>query len=73
MKKIKKKKNIIKDARNLFRLERKIYGTTIKDTRNLFRLKKENETIEDRMIREIRNQFEHEEENYNISVRVGNF
>ena len=35
--------NIIKDVRNLFRLEKKLkkkIDTTIKDTRNIFRLEK---------------------------------
>ena len=41
----------------------------IKDLRNLFRLKKENEAIKDRVIRDIRNHFEHEEEHYYISVK----
>ena len=41
--------------------------------RNLFRLKKDNETIKDRVIRDISNPFEHEEENYYKPVRVGNF
>ena len=41
--------------------------------RNLFRLKKDNETIKDRVIRDISNLFEHEEENYYKPVRVGNF
>ena len=39
----------------------------------LFRLKKEYKAIEDRTIRDIRNLFIHEEENYYKTVRVGNF
>ena len=31
--------NIIKYKRNLFRLKKEIYGTTVKDERNLFRFK----------------------------------
>ena len=53
--------NIIKDVRNLFRLEKrkkKTTDTTIKGIRNPFRIKKENE---------------HEEENYYKPVRVGKF
>ena len=34
----------------------------IKDVRNTFRLKKENKAIKDRINRDIRNLFEHEEE-----------
>ena len=44
----------------------------IKDVRNIFRLKKENKPIKDRIIRDIRNLFEHEEEDQYKSVRVGN-
>ena len=32
------KGNIIKNARNLFRLKKEIDDTTVKDVRNLFRL-----------------------------------
>ena len=32
--------NIIKDIRNILRLEMELNGTTIKDIRNVFRLKK---------------------------------
>ena len=31
--------NIIKYKRNLFRLKKEIYGTTVKDERNLFRFR----------------------------------
>ena len=37
--------------------------------KNLFKLKNENEAIKDRVIRDIRNLFEHEEE----PVKVGDF
>ena len=40
---------------------------------NRFRLKKENEAIKDRVIRDVRNLFVHEKEDYYKSVRVGNF
>ena len=41
---------------------------------NLFRLKKENKAIKNRVIRDIRNLFDHEDaENYYKPVRVGNF
>ena len=59
--------NIIKDVRNLFRLKKEIDDTTIKVTRNLFRLKKEKDAIKDRIIRDIRNGFGHEDEdNYKL-------
>ena len=52
---------MIKDVKNLFRL-------------NLYRLQRENKEIKDRVIRNIRNLFEHEEEeNFYKSVKVGNF
>ena len=40
---------------------------------HLFRLKKENKAIKDRITRDIRNIFEHEEDDYYKHVRVGNF
>ena len=66
---------IIEDERNLFRLKKEIDDTTIKHTRNLFRLKIENKVIKDRIVREIRNFFEHEEEekSYHESIRVSIF
>ena len=73
LKKIKKiGDNVIKVVRNLFRLKKEIDDTATKDIKILFRLKKENETIKDRAIRDIRNIFEHKEEEYYKSVRVGN-
>ena len=45
----------------------------IKDIRNLFRLEKESKAINDRILRDIRNLLEHEEEeNYYKQVRVSN-
>ena len=44
-----------------------------KDIRNLFRLKKESEAIKDKIVRDIRNLLEHEEEDYYKPVRVINF
>ena len=49
-----------------------IDDTTVKDITNRFRLKKENEAIKNRIIRDIRNLFEHEEEDYYKSVRKNN-
>ena len=46
----------------------------IKYIRNLFRLEKETKVIKDRILRDINNFFEHEEqENYYKPVRVSNF
>ena len=45
----------------------------IKDIRNLIRLEKENEAIKDRILRNIKNLFEHEEKNYYKPVRANNF
>ena len=69
--------NIIKDIRNLFRLKKKIKkeanDSTIKGERNIFRLKNKNKTIKGRIIRDIRNAFEHEERYYYKPVKVNNF
>ena len=48
--------DIIKDIRNLFRLEKELNYTPIKDTRNIFRLQKEIKAI----LRDIKNVSEHE-------------
>ena len=56
------KDNIMKDARNFFRLRKEINYYAIKDIRNLFRLEKGAKTIKDRILRDIKNLFEHEEE-----------
>ena len=45
----------------------------MKSIRNLFRLKKENETIKDRIVRDIRKLSEEEKEDYYKPVRVRNF
>ena len=56
-----------------FKTIENIRYTAIKNMRNRFRLKKENKVIKDRVIRYIRNLFQHvEEDDYN-PVRVGNF
>ena len=66
--------NIIKDKRNLFVLKTELIYATIKDIRNLFRLKKETKKIKNRILRDIRNLCEHEEEeNYYKPVIVSNF
>ena len=78
---------IIKDVRNLFTLNKKTDDTTIKDIRNRFRLKNVDDTtikdernifrlkkikaIKDRILRDIRNLFEHED--YYEPVTIGKF
>ena len=54
--------NIIKDIRNLFRLKEELNYTAIKHIRNRFRLGKENKASKGRILRDIKNLFEHEEE-----------
>ena len=70
-----KKENLIEDIRNLFRLKKELNYTGIKDTINLLRLEKETKAIKGRILRDIKNIFEHEkeEETCNKLVRVGNF
>ena len=53
--------NIIKDIRNLFRQNKELNYTAIKDIRNLCRLEEATKTIKDRILRDIKNLFEHEE------------
>ena len=64
---------IIKDIRNLFRLKKELTFTAIKDIRNLFRQERETKAIKDRILRDIKNLFEHEEGIYYKPVRVSNF
>ena len=56
-----------------FKTIENIRYTATKNMRNRFRLKKENEVIKDRVIRYIRNLFQHAEEDDYNPVRVGNF
>ena len=56
------KENIIKDLRNIFRLKKELNYTANKDIKNLFRLGKETKAIKDRILRDIKNLFKHEEE-----------
>ena len=44
-----------------------------KSIRKLFKLKKENKTIKDRTIRDIKTLFEEEEDDYYKPVRIGDF
>ena len=64
--------NMIKDVRNLFRLEKleKKNDTTIKDIRNLYRLEKENKVNKDITIKNIRMVFRLEKENKGIKDRI---
>ena len=68
--------NVIKDIRNLFRqkvIVSNVDYTVNKNIINLVGLKKEIEAVKDRLIRDTRNLFEHEEKDYYKPVRVGNF
>ena len=53
---------IIKDIRNIFRLEKELNYSAIIYIRNLFKLEKDTKAIKDRILRDIKNFFEHEEE-----------
>ena len=66
--------NIMKVIRNLFRLKKELNYTAIKDVGNL-KQRKETETIKGRTLRNIKNLFEHEEEEkyYYKPVRGSNF
>ena len=64
------KDNTTKYVGNLFRLEKlkkERIGAKIKDIKILFRVEKENNTNNDRIIIDVRNLFEHEEEKININ------
>ena len=52
----------INDIRNLFTLRKELNYTAIKGIKNLFRLKKETKAIKDRILRDIKNLFDHEDE-----------
>ena len=55
-------------------MKKEIDDTAIKDIRKLLRLKKENKVIKDKLLRDIRNLFEHgEEKNYYEPVTVSIF
>ena len=54
---------IIKDVKNLFRLNKEINDATSKEKINRSILKEENKAIKDKVIRDVRNLSEHEEEN----------
>ena len=54
--------NIIKDRRILVRSKKELNYTAIKDIRTLFGLEKETKAIKDRILRDINNLFECEDE-----------
>ena len=54
---------IIKDVKNLFRLNKEINDATSKEKINRSILKEENKAIKDKVIRDVKNLSEHEEEN----------
>ena len=65
---------MIKGIGNLFRLKKELNYTAIKDIRNLLRREKETKAIKKRMLRDIKDLFEYEEEeNYYKPLRVSNF
>ena len=67
---------IINDIRNLFRLRKELNYTVVKDKRNLFRKEKETKAIKHRILGDIKNFFEHEEEeekNCYKPIRVNKF
>ena len=50
--------NIIKDIKNLFRLEKELNYTAIKNIRNVFRPEKETTAIKDWVRRDIKNLYQ---------------
>ena len=68
-----KEENILKNVRNLVTLKKELNYTAMNDIRNLFRLQKETKAIKKRILRGIKNLFEHEEEIYGKPVRVSSF
>ena len=68
-----KEENILKNVRNLVTLKKELNYTAKNDIRNLFRLQKETKAIKKRILRGIKNLFEHEEEIYGKPARVSSF
>ena len=56
--------NIMKDLKKLFKLKKELNYTAIKDVRDHLRLEKETKAIKDRILRDSKNLYVHEEENY---------
>ena len=65
--------NIIKDTRSLFRLKKDLNYNAMNNIRNLFRPEKETKAIKDRILRDIKNLFEYEEEDYYKPVTTNSF
>ena len=66
--------NIIQNTRNLFRLKMEINYSVIRYITNLHWLEKETKAMKDRILRDIKNLFEHREEgNYYKALKVSNF
>ena len=66
--------NIIKNIRNIFREKKELNFTAIKDKRKKsFQTRKKTKVIKGRIIRDIKNLSEHEEEYYHKAVRVSKF
>ena len=63
-------KNIIKVVRNVFRLKKELDDITIKGIRNFFRQEKEIKVMKYRIIRDIKNLFQHVEKDYYKLVQV---
>ena len=64
----------IKSIRSLFRLEKENKARIVTDNWTVFKLGKESKPIKDKLLRDIRNLFKHQEEvNYYKPVTVSNF
>ena len=72
LRKVKRKDNIIKHIKNIFRLRKEIGNSATKNIKILFRLKKQKETIKDKITRNIETLFEQEDDYYK-PIKVGNF
>ena len=60
----------LEDEKLLKELTKELNYTAIKNLRNLLRLEKDTKAIKDRILRDIKNLFEHAEEDYYKPVRV---
>ena len=65
--------NINKGKRNPFWLKKGLNYTAVNGIRNLFRVEKETKAIKDIILRDIKNLFEHKEQNYCKPVSESNF
>ena len=64
---------VIKDVRNFFRLKNELNYTAVKYIRNQFRIEKETKAIKEKILKDIKNISDHEEENCYQPIRVNNF